>query len=288
MPVEYLIDGYNLLHNAGLARGKLRPGEFEKMRDKLLKRLQLSLTEEERVHTTIVFDAQYAPDSDRRPMNIYGMQVLFSPRGRQADDLIEILLSGNSTASDITVISSDHRLHRAARASRAKFMSSDAFLVELDDRREASSQSEDAAKESNSQDPKDAFGTGKIDSAGWLEEFGDISVDSIEAEVTKELSRSRKSTTPEKPDASPTLPSAGNSTPQKGVNPLIEKSPQQVHQKQHRPPPAVKSEQMQTDDAEEASMAELDFWRQRIQDLKDDPSLDFQPRRQTKQAPPSA
>jgi len=182
MPVELIIDGYNLLHNAGLGRPRNAPGEFEKARNKLLKRLQVSLSETERAHTSVIFDAQFSEHPDRRPLHLYGMAVLFSPHGRQADDLIEILLSSHPAPQQVMVISSDHRLQRAARHARAAYLSSDAFLVELDERQLEQPTAEADPHETSSPPFNRSQKPAKSDVERWLQEFGEIDVNSIARE----------------------------------------------------------------------------------------------------------
>ncbi len=56
-----MIDGYNLLHAAGLARRRYGPGQLERCRAQLLAWLAKHLTDGERERTTVVFDAAEAP-----------------------------------------------------------------------------------------------------------------------------------------------------------------------------------------------------------------------------------
>jgi len=193
MPVELIIDGYNLLHNAGLGRPRNAPGEFEKARNKLLKRLQTGLSEAERAHTSVIFDAQFSEHPDRRPLHLYGMRVLFSPHGRQADDLIEILLSSHPAPQQVMVISSDHRLQRAARHARATSLSSDAFLVELDERQSKKNAAESALHETHSPAFDRSHKPAAADVEHWLQAFGEIDVNSIVLEELQAELPSRQS-----------------------------------------------------------------------------------------------
>jgi len=56
-----IIDGYNLMHAAGMARERYGPGDLERCRERLLRFLHSRLTAEERKRTTIVFDAWDPP-----------------------------------------------------------------------------------------------------------------------------------------------------------------------------------------------------------------------------------
>ncbi len=53
----HLIDGYNLMHAAGIARVRYARGDLERCRNRLLLKLSELLTEDERQRATVVFDA---------------------------------------------------------------------------------------------------------------------------------------------------------------------------------------------------------------------------------------
>jgi len=121
-----LIDGYNLLHAAGFARDRYGPGQFEKCRRRLLQGLADRLTDLQRARTTVVFDAQQAPDDVPSIQQFAGISVVFSV-GSDADSLIEAMLAQHSAPRQVVVISSDHRLQNAASRKRASWMDSDKF-----------------------------------------------------------------------------------------------------------------------------------------------------------------
>jgi len=126
---DLLIDGYNLLHAAGLARRTYGPGEFERTRRRLLKLLAVQLFRGERERTTVVFDARERLLGPTPPTTIDGIRVLFADG--DADSEIERLIQRNSAPRRLHVVSSDHRLQRAARRRRAKFFDSEAFLSRI-------------------------------------------------------------------------------------------------------------------------------------------------------------
>ena len=121
-----LIDGYNLLHAAGFARDRYGPGQFEKCRQRLLQGLADRLSGEQRARTTVVFDAQQAPDDVPAIQRFAGISVVFSV-GSDADSLIEAMLAQHSAPKQVIVISSDHRLQKSASRKRAAWMDSDKF-----------------------------------------------------------------------------------------------------------------------------------------------------------------
>jgi predicted RNA-binding protein with PIN domain len=135
--MSLLIDGYNLIHSAGLVAQPPGPGGLERARRALCEFLAASLAEPERGRTTVVFDARQAPP-DREHVYVYqGITVRFAVDYNEADELIEDLIKRDSAPRQLTVVSSDHRLHRAARRRRAKAVDSDVWYAELVRRRMA-------------------------------------------------------------------------------------------------------------------------------------------------------
>jgi len=132
VPVDVLIDGYNLLHAAGLAKKKYAAGELERRRARLIARLKDLMDPAQLARTTIVFDARINPPPHRPDPPAGPVTVLFPPRHQEADDLVEELLSKHSAPQQVLVVSSDHRLHKAARRRGATPIDSEAFLDQLE------------------------------------------------------------------------------------------------------------------------------------------------------------
>ena len=107
-----LIDGYNLLHASGVF-GTGGRTSLESSREALLDWLGNTLGSPLRERTTIVFDARQAPPGLPRVQERHGLTVLFAPRASEADDLLEQLIREHSAPRSLTVVSSDHRIHRA-------------------------------------------------------------------------------------------------------------------------------------------------------------------------------
>lgn len=130
-----LIDGYNLIHAANILGRGIGPGGLERARKALLDFLVASLEERERHSTIVVFDAEHAPPGLPRSIQYQGISVRFSAGYGDADELIEELIKKDSAPRALTVVSSDHRLHRAARRRRAKAVDSDVWHAETVRRR---------------------------------------------------------------------------------------------------------------------------------------------------------
>ena len=130
-----LIDGYNLLHVTGLSgRG---PG-LQGSREALLRFLAATIEPSERPRTTIVFDAAGAPPGLPRVVSRDEMTIRYASDYDDADELIEELIAAHHVPRSLLVVSSDHRLQRAARRRRATFVDSDIWFAEALRRRERS------------------------------------------------------------------------------------------------------------------------------------------------------
>jgi hypothetical protein len=126
-----LIDGYNLLHATNIF-GEAGPGtDLHRSRLALLKYLADSISERERTGTAIVFDASGAPPGLPRIISYEGMTVHFARRHSDADEMIEELLEQHAAPRSLTVVSSDHRVQRAARRRGASYVDSAQWYREL-------------------------------------------------------------------------------------------------------------------------------------------------------------
>ena len=130
-----VIDGYNLMHAAGLGRSQYRPGELERNRNRLLNQTAAVLDEQIAADALVVFDAHLAVlrDSDNGPPPPRSpLAVRFSREGRDADAEIELILETHSSPRQILIVSSDHRLHKAAARRKATCIDSEDFLRQFD------------------------------------------------------------------------------------------------------------------------------------------------------------
>jgi predicted RNA-binding protein with PIN domain len=124
-----LIDGYNLLFAAGCNNSRPAPGHIQQARTKLLLALHQKLDPEIAANTVVVFDRSRSSDDFTRDSPPYAkFHVCCSPPGTDADSEIESRLAQHSSPRQILVVSSDHRLHRAAARRGACSMDSELFL----------------------------------------------------------------------------------------------------------------------------------------------------------------
>ncbi len=130
-----LIDGYNLLHVTGIFGRGIGPGTFQRSREALLRFLAASLDPGQRKNTTVVFDAAEAPPGLPRTVAQEEMTVRYARDYPDADTLIEELIQSDSAPRSLLVVSSDHRIQRAARRRRARTIDSDVWYADLWQRR---------------------------------------------------------------------------------------------------------------------------------------------------------
>ncbi|WP_428305283.1 NYN domain-containing protein [Lacipirellula sp.] len=158
-----LIDGYNLLHvTAIVGHGGLRGS-----REGLLRFLASAIDPRERPQTTIVFDAAEAPPNLPRTIVFEEMTIHFSSEYDNADELIEELIEAHNVPKSLLVVSSDHRLQRAARRRKAPFVDSDVWFAEALRRRAA-------MKAPAPIIAKPAGPLSGDEISYWLAEFGDV------------------------------------------------------------------------------------------------------------------
>ena len=175
MPRDLVIDGYNLMHAAGLARATYGPGDLERCRLKLLSLLAGFLGEERCRRTTVVFDAKSSPADGARQDMFKGILIEYSPPGQEADDVIESAIRRHSAPKQLLVVSSDHRLHKAARRRRAHARDSDHFLEDCERQARKHVPAPPAVK------PGDELSPAAIEA--WLAAFGDVDPGAIRAEL---------------------------------------------------------------------------------------------------------
>lgn len=171
-----LIDGYNLLNVTGIF-GQDGPGTaLHRTRLAFLEFLASSFTKRQRGQTTIVFDAAGAPPGLPHTISHEGMTIHFARRHSNADEMIEELLEVWKSPRALTVVSSDHRVQRAARQRGATFVDSEVWYADtLTARRKRAKNAEDnTAKPSGIPSPDET--------AHWLREFGDTPGGSTEPE----------------------------------------------------------------------------------------------------------
>ena len=160
-----LIDGYNLLNVTDIFAAAGTGTELHRSRMALLDFLAAAIGPRERSQTTIVFDAAGAPPGLPSVLTHAGMTVRFARRHADADELIELLLDEWKAPKSLTVVSSDHRVQRAARQHGARYVDSERWFAELRaEQRERADDGEDAQRKTSGLAPPDEV-------EYWINEF---------------------------------------------------------------------------------------------------------------------
>jgi predicted RNA-binding protein with PIN domain len=131
--MHYLIDGYNLMHAAGLMKLRFGPGGLEKARRALLGVLAGSLAQEA-TQATVVFDARTVSTNRHEAessTSSQGIRVEFAASAETADERIEKLIRIESAPKQLTVVSSDAQIRTAAERRGARPVASDTFWEQL-------------------------------------------------------------------------------------------------------------------------------------------------------------
>ena len=176
-----LIDGYNVMFAGGLMGERFGPDRFRKVRHRFLNDVAAAFSPVECRATMIVFDATHPPPDRPDSTSHKGMTILFAVRAESADEQIEALVAAHSSPKTLTVVSSDHRVRRAALRRRAQVMSADEYLTLMDDRkrrrpigltRPAVAPAPAPAPDSDADERPGA--PSPLESAYWMAEFRDL------------------------------------------------------------------------------------------------------------------
>ncbi|WP_197529144.1 NYN domain-containing protein [Aeoliella mucimassa] len=190
--MRLLIDGYNLLHATDLfGQGKLA-GTLQGSREALLARLADMLSAGERRAMAIVFDAAGAPPGLPKQVHWDHMTVRYAREYADADALLEEIIETHRAPRGLTVVSSDHRVQRAARRRGAAYVDSDQWYRDLVTRR--------PQRPGGSTKPKPG---GSVDY--WVDQFQSAELEQMEAELRRTTQpKLRPKTTKRQPHAPPT------------------------------------------------------------------------------------
>ncbi len=189
--MRVLIDGYNLLCSVGILGHGMGRGGLERARLALLNFLAESLQPKDVPRTTVVFDAANPPPGLPRVVSHRGITVRFAVQHEDADALIEELIRLESAPRRLTVVSSDHRLQRAARRRKSIAVDSDAWYDDVVRQRRQRQQATSGAS------PRPVVPLLQEDIDYWIRRFGGESV--LAGFVEEELQRLSDAPADEKP-----------------------------------------------------------------------------------------
>lgn len=129
-----LIDAYNLMHHSDALERRRDARWLQRARERLLKSLAKHLPDDVARQTCLVFDAARPPAGAVSELVQFQIQVLYAVNHDEADDLIEELIAKHPTPKRLTVVSSDHRIHRAAARRGVTCFDADPWYDELLDK----------------------------------------------------------------------------------------------------------------------------------------------------------
>ena len=168
--MRLLIDGYNVLHQSGLL-GKGSGGVWlERGRKKLLDLLRNSLDPTTQLATQVVFDAYSSSSITTEITSYQEIKVHFSLGYENADELIEKLIREHHAPKSLTVVSSDHRIQRCAKAHRCRIFDSAAWLDELPQRQIRNNNATRIVETPREQAASQGLSNYEVQL--WLKEFG--------------------------------------------------------------------------------------------------------------------
>ena len=111
MPEQLIVDGYNVIHAWPDLRGALSES-LELARERLLERLA-TLGQLTGAEVSVVFDAHRRREGRQHEEQVGGVRVIFSGRGRSADQVIERMAYEAAERREPIVVATSDSFHRA-------------------------------------------------------------------------------------------------------------------------------------------------------------------------------
>ena len=169
-----VIDGYNLIFQCGLQGRRRDSLALEKARQRAVQTISKWLGDD-RQHAAIVFDAAHLPIKEDHNVSLRdGMTIIYAVEYEDADSMIEEIIRKHSNPKQLLVVSSDHRLHKAALRRKSKPIDSDVWYDNLE---QGLGSNWDAGPQTIGEDPNNQSDGDKeiptrLDNIDWAKEFG--------------------------------------------------------------------------------------------------------------------
>jgi predicted RNA-binding protein with PIN domain len=183
--MHYLIDGYNLLFAyLGTPPSRQFRKALERARLKLLELLRQG-HESPPGELNVIFDASQAPPGMPAEFDHHGIHVVFAVHDERADDLIEKLIRQASTPRNLTIVTDDNRIQRAAQRRHCPLRGCADYLDELERhslKRRSPVQPEAIESDTVTQE----------ETQHWLNEFADLQRDPAFKELADPFGFERK------------------------------------------------------------------------------------------------
>ncbi|MEM7782023.1 MAG: NYN domain-containing protein [Planctomycetota bacterium] len=168
--IRLLIDGYNLIFCCGLQGKHRSPTALQRARDRLVSSLDLHLPDAMKSRTVVVFDASKLPIREDVSTHFHNqIRIEYATTFDDADSMIEFLIRKNSNPKSLTVVSSDHRIHKAAETRKAKPVDSEIWFEKLESSQLLKSQTKNDRDDSKTE--KEI--PNEIEAIDWAAKFED-------------------------------------------------------------------------------------------------------------------
>ena len=185
--MDYIIDGYNLIFQCGLQTRSASDDMLRKARQRMIHEILAGVSKTVAKRITIVFDAAERPLLAKgNSESIGGMKIFYADQYDDADSMIEHLIAKHSVPRKLTVVSSDHRLHKAALRRKAIPIDSDLWFDQLEARK--LNQSPRRPGQGGQADSSVAKTSADLNSIDWQAELGteDVDIAKIQAQLESE------------------------------------------------------------------------------------------------------
>lgn len=199
--MRLIIDGYNLLNASSIFAGGRLGASLQRSREALLEFLGKHLSERLRKATVVAFDATFAPVGLPSEQMFRAILVCFARRGQEADDLIEELIASEIDPRNLLVVSSDHRLQRAARQRGASFVDSETWYSQILHAKAKPSKNAASSSPSGESEKPDDVGAAEV--SRWLKEFGPMEAAETDSPLPKSLRKNKSGTRKSRAEPSP-------------------------------------------------------------------------------------
>ena len=180
----FLIDGYNLWWASEEIGPDNETGTLKGARESLVHWLLETLTAELAAKTVLVFDAKNPPKNRTSIYNHQGLIVHFAVGYEEADTLMEEYIVLHTAPRNLTVVSSDHRVQRAAKRRRAQAIDSNLWHQRINHEMKAKR----ATSKTDRSKPNQKLTEFEV--TAWLQNFGleqQGASEALQAEIEYEL-----------------------------------------------------------------------------------------------------
>lgn len=127
--IRILIDGYSVLHRCPDIAPNW-PRHSAAARDELIQRLN-RYQDASQTPVTIVFDGSYTAGKIAGEPSSPGLEVLYSPQGKTADDLIERATYGFLQYGKVLVVTDDYAEQNTVAALGGSVLNVQSFMLEV-------------------------------------------------------------------------------------------------------------------------------------------------------------